>query len=389
MSKHRIETTLAHAGRHPEKNAGVVNPPVCHASTILFKTYADFSLAREGKFPGSAYGRHGTETMRSLEEAIMALEGADKSFIFPSGLSAIVVCLFSFLRAGDHLLIADSVYDPTRRFADQELASHGVEVTYYDPVIGPGIAELIRSNTKVVYTESPGSLTFEVQDLPALAKAAHEKGAVVIIDNSWATPLFYRPLSAGADIVIHSATKYIGGHSDLMMGIASCRKEHAATITRTYKNFGISASPDDCYLAQRGLRTLAARLKAHRENALFLADRLEKHPKVAAILHPAFASCPGHELWKRDFTGSSGLFSVVLKAPYPDGKLSAMLDNMELFGMGYSWGGYESLIIPFGLEKIRTSSSFPHKGALFRIHAGLENKEDLWEDLEKGLERLG
>ena len=383
----QTDTEITLVGRDPEKHYGVVSQPVYHASTILFKTLDDYEAGERGEWPHSTYGRFGTPTTQSVEQALAALEGGDNSIVTSSGLSAITVSLLTFLGNGDHLLVTDSVYGPARRFCDQELKRYGIEVTYYDPRIGAGIAALMKPNTKVVYTESPGSLTFEIQDIPAIAKAAHAKGAVVIMDNTWATALYFKPFEHGVDVSVHSATKYISGHSDLVMGVLTCKKEHYPALLRTYRNLGPCPGPDNCYLALRGLRTMAVRLRHHQQAAIEVAHWLEKQPQVVQVLHPALESHPDHALWQRDFIGSSGLFSVLLKTTNRDA-LAHMLDNLELFGMGFSWGGFESLIIPFKLNNIRTSTQWKHKGISLRLHIGIEDVSDLIKDLDAGFKRL-
>lgn len=334
MKKETLLTTL---GRAPEEHCGVVNPPVYRASTILFSSLEDFEASETGAYP-LVYGRSGTPATQAFERALAQLDGDDHAIVTSSGLSAIVVALTGVLSAGDHLLAPDSIYGSMRKFCEYELKRFGVEVTYYDPLIGGGIAALMKPNTKMVYCESPGSLTFEVQDIPAIARAAHAGGAVVVADNTWATPLFLRARDVGVDITIHSCTKYIGGHSDLVMGLITTSKKYYPQLRRTYRNLGCCPGADEIYLAQRGLRTMATRLKQHQETGLQLAHWLKKRPEVVKVLHPAFPECPGHIVWKRDFSGATGLFSVLLK-PYPHKALAAMLDNMELFGMGFSWGG--------------------------------------------------
>jgi len=384
----RTETLLATLGCNPDDHRGAINTPPYRASTILFPNLAAFETAENGTSAYPAYGRYGTVSTDTLEQTLATLEGADHSIVTSSGLSAIVLSLISFLKSGDHLLMVDTTYGCTRRFCDNELKGMGVEVQYYDPLIGAGIASLIKSNTKVVYVESPGSITFEVQDIPAIAKAAHAKGAIVIGDNTWATPLYCRPFELGIDISIHSGTKYIGGHSDLVMGVASCKKEHYKTLWHAFRNTGFSPSGDNCFLAQRGLRTLAPRMKQHYENGLVVANWLKSRPEVATVLHPALPETPGHEFWKRDLKGACGLFSFILKQQPSFAALSAMLDNLELYGMGYSWGGYESLMIPITPQKIRTATKWKHAGQGLRIHIGLEHPDDLIRDLEAGFARL-
>jgi cystathionine beta-lyase len=380
------ETLLVHAGNHPEDNHGVINPPVYHASTILFPSLERFEEAQKDRTVGVAYGRSGTPTTFALEEAIAALEGGTRALALPSGLAAISATLMSLLSAGDHLLVVDSVYGPVRSLCDKTLARFGIETTYYDPLIGAGIAALMRPNTRIVYLESPGSLTFEVQDVPAIVTAAHAKGALAMMDNTWATPLFFRPFDHGVDIAIHAATKYIGGHSDVMLGLVVVRD---AALYRPIKlsghAMGYCAAPDDCYLALRGLRTLSVRLQRHQENALALARWLQQRPEVARVLYPALREDPGHALWRRDFTGTSGLFGILLH-PCSPAAVAAMIDGMTLFGLGASWGGYESLILPAKPSRAATRWTAP--GPLLRLHAGLEAIDDLIGDLEAGFARL-
>ena len=382
MKKETLITTL---GRAPEEHLGVVNPPVYHASTILFSSLDDFENSESGTYP-LIYGRSGTPATQALEAALAQLDGDDHAILTSSGLSAIVTTLLTFLSAGDHLLAPDSIYGSMRKFCDYELTRMGVEITYYDPLIGGGIGALMKPNTKLVYCESPGSLTFEVQDLGAITRAAHEKGAVVAVDNTWATPLYLRASDFGVDVTIHSCTKYIGGHSDLVMGLITTSDRFYAQLRRVYRNLGCCPGADEVYLAQRGIRTMATRLKQHEETGMILANWLKKRPEVTQILHPAFPECPGHANWKRDFTGATGLFSVLLK-PYAHKALANMLDHMELFGMGFSWGGYESLIIPFKPHRT-VGAGWTHKGLCLRINAGLESPDDLIADLESGFARL-
>ncbi|MDE3060705.1 MAG: cystathionine beta-lyase [Pseudomonadota bacterium] len=384
----RKETLLATLGCLPELHRGVVNTPPYRASTILFPTLAEFEAADRGESPYASYGRYGTLSTETLENAIATLEGADHAIILSSGLAAIILTLTAFLSSGDHLLMVDSVYGPARRFCDQELKRLGVETTYYDPLIGSGIASLIKPNTKMIYVESPGSLTFEVQDVPAIAKVAHDRGILVAGDNTWGTPLYLDAFKLGMDISIHSATKYISGHSDLVMGTVACRKPHYKRLLYAFRNTGACPAADNCYLAMRGLRTMAVRLKQHQDSALKVAAWLSSRPEVGEVFYPALPGAPGHELWKRDFTGACGLFSIALKEKASQAQLAAMFDGMEYFGMGYSWGGFESLMIPLHLEKIRTATKWPHQGPLLRLHIGLEHPDDLIKDLEAGLARL-
>ncbi|MBM3566847.1 MAG: cystathionine beta-lyase, partial [Alphaproteobacteria bacterium] len=290
-------------------------------------------------------------------------------------------------KAGDHVLIPDAVYFPTRKLCNGLLAGWGVETTYYDPMIGGGIGRMIRPNTRLVFTESPGSLTFEVQDIPAIAEAARARGVPVAIDNTWSAGYYFQPFRHGVDISIQAATKFIAGHSDAMLGMITVRAGLYQRIKETVVATGVCAGAEECYLGLRGLRTLAARLPRHQETGLKIARWLKSRPEVARILHPALPECPGHDIWKRDFTGACGLFSVVFN-DFPKAAVEAMLDGMELFGMGYSWGGYESLIIPVYPAKVRSATGWPHKGPTVRIHAGLEDPDDLIADLEAGLARL-
>ncbi|MCC7016524.1 MAG: cystathionine beta-lyase [Rhodospirillales bacterium] len=383
----RRDTVLAHVGRYPKANHGIVNPPVYHASTVIFPTVAKLEASQAAPFDHIHYGRYGTPTTMALEEAVAVLEGGDKAISMPSGLSAIACTLQSFLKAGDHALIVDSTYFPTRRFCNGLLAGFGIETTYYDPLIGAKIVDLIRPNTRLVFLESPGSLTFEVQDVPAIAKAAHARGAVVVMDNTWSAGYYFQPFIHGVDVSIQAATKFIAGHSDAMLGVVTVRKEFYEPVKATTASLGVCAGVDECYLGLRGLRSLAARMPRHQETGLKLARWLKSRPEVACVLHPALPECPGHELWKRDYTGASGLFSVVLKE-FPKKAVEAMLDGLQLFAMGFSWGGYESLIVPVYPAKVRSATRWPHPGPAIRIHAGLEDADDLIEDLAAGLKRL-
>ncbi|MEQ9144938.1 MAG: cystathionine beta-lyase [Parvibaculaceae bacterium] len=379
----RTETKLVTVGRDPESNFGIINPPVYHASTVLYPTVESLKK-RDVKV---TYGRRGTPTTFALQDAVAELEGGYRSLVTPSGLSACSIALLANLKAGDHLLVTDSVYGPTRTFCDIVLSRYGVMVEYYPPTIGAGIANLMRPTTKVVFTEAPGSQTFEMQDIPAIAKAAHANDAIVMMDNTWASPLFCQPFDLGVDVSIQAATKYIVGHSDVMMGIITTTEDTWRDTMKTYGATGITTGPDDIYLALRGLRTLSVRLHRHMETGLTLAKWLQDRPEVSRVLHPALPTDPGHEIWKRDFTGASGLFGVILN-PVRDAALAAMLDDLELFGMGYSWGGYESLIIPADPSNARTATKWEPEGPLIRIHAGLEAPEDLIADLDAGFARL-
>jgi len=387
----RDETKAVHSGRHPEDHQGAVNPPVYHASTILSDSVEEYLRKRtdwQREVPGTYYGRFGTPTLASLEEAIMVLEGGHRCAVYPSGLAACSGALLAFLAAGDHVLMTDNVYGPTRNLARGILKRYGVATTFFDPLIGKGIVSLIQPNTRVIYLESPGSLTFEVQDVPAIAEAAHRHGITVIMDNTWATPLYFKPFAHGVDVSVHAATKYIVGHSDAMLGAISCTKEAWPRLrAHTFEN-GQTAGPDDVYLAQRGLRTLAVRLQRHWENGTALAEWIARQAEVERVLHPALPGDPGHAIWKRDFLGASGLFGVVLKEGVSEKAVNAMIDGLELYGIGASWGGYESLVVPFHPQEARTATKWPYKGPCFRIHAGLEAIEDLIADLYAGFTRL-
>lgn len=380
------DTYLVRAGRRSHKQ-GTVNPPLHRASTVLFPTVAELDRIMELPPHSMTYGRYGTPITFALAEALSGLERGHDTWLFPSGLSAITCALLAFLGSGDHLLMVDSVYGPTRHFCDEELSRYNIATSYYDPMLGAGIAGLIQPNTKVVFLESPGSLTFEVQDVAAIAGAAKAAGAVVLMDNTWATPLFFRPLEHGVDVSLTAMTKYLGGHSDLMMGSATATAAAWSVLKGAASRLGLCTSPDDCFLGLRGLRTLSVRLQRHQQNGLELARWLEGRPQVDRVLHPALASCPGHEFWKRDFSGASGLFGVVLN-PCSRQSLEAMLNGLEFYGMGYSWGGYESLILPVDPARVRSATTWEAQGPLLRIHAGLEDAADLIADLEEGLGKL-
>lgn len=383
----RLDTLLTHAGCDPEHHFGIVNPPVYHASTVLFPTLD--ALENPGPDTGSSvrYGRHGVPTTFALQEAVAAAEGGYQSVALPSGLAATAAAVLAFVRQGDHILVPDNTYGPTRHFAADTLKRFGVAATFYDPMIGAGIEALIQDNTKVLYMESPGSLTFEVQDVPALVAAAKARGITSILDNTWASPLFFHPLKFGVDVSVVAGTKYIGGHSDAMMGFAICTEASIRPVRRAVAEFGYSVGPDNCYLVLRGLRTAGVRMRAHEAQGLALARFLAERPEVERVLHPAFPGHPGHEFWKRDFTGASGLFAIVLKE-CPRRALAAMVDGMKLFGMGYSWGGFESLVVPYDVSKLRTATKWTAPGPLLRFHAGLEDLGDLKADLEQGFERM-
>ena len=380
-------TKLLSAGCNPKENYGIINPPVYHASTILFPTVAELEKATKNRYEGVYYGLTGTPTTFALQEAVAELEGYPQAIAVPSGLASIAASLLAFLKKGDHLLMVDSVYGPTRRLCDGMLRNFGINTTYYDPTIGAAIKELILPETKVIFAESPGSLTFEVQDMPSIVGEAHSAGAKVIFDNTWGGGVFFSASNLGIDVSIQAATKYISGHSDVMLGTIAMNEVDNLTIRNAVRDLGYGAAPDDCYLALRGLRTLETRLPIHQYNALKLANWLSKRPEVEHVLHPALPSCSGHEIWKRDFTGSSGLFSFSLKSKYNKDHVAAMVDNMDLFKIGYSWGGFESLIVPYDLHPPRTVRPWTY-GQLIRLHAGLEAVEDMLCDLEAGFVRL-
>ncbi len=383
------DTIITTAGRDPASNFGIVNPPVYHASTIVSKTVAELQDKRSRRFePGVyAYGRQGTPTHEALEVAIAAIEGGWRGMCVASGLAAINAAVLAYLKSGDHLLMVDSAYGPARRLCDNFLARFGVETTYYDPLIGAGIAGLIRDNTKIVYVEAPGSLTFEMQDIPAIAAEAHKAGAVVILDNTWSAGVFFKPFEHGVDVSVQAATKYIVGHSDVMIGTITTTEEQWATVRQSVAELAAASGPDDVYLTLRGLRTLKVRLERHQRTGFALANWLQTRPEVKRVLHPGLPDDPGHAIWKRDFTGASGLFGVVLR-DYSSEAVAAMLDGMELFAMGASWGGFESLILPTSPGGFRSATTWDETPTI-RIHAGLEDPDDLQQDLERGLERLG
>ena len=382
------DTLLTHAGRAPDQNHGVVNPPVYHASTIIWPSVAALEAGQKNRYNQTTYGRIGTPTTFAFEEAVAAIEGGARAIAFPSGAAACYGAILAFVRSGDHLLLPDSVYGPVRGFANNFLQRFGVATTFYDPLIGGGIADLVRDNTRAIYMESPGSHTFEVQDVPAIVAAARARAIPTLIDNTWAAPLFFKPLAFGVDVEIIAATKYIVGHSDVMMGVVVCTSESFMRVRETASVLGNHAAPDDCYLALRGLRTAGVRMRQHEQQALALACWLAERPEVERVLHPALPSCPGHALWKRDFTGSSGLFSIELKRHFTKPAFDAMLDGMEVFGMGFSWGGFESLMVPpQHPERLRSATPWD-RGPMLRLHAGLEDLGDLLTDLEQGFARL-
>jgi cystathionine beta-lyase len=385
----RPDTKLVEGGRRKEWTQGIVNPAVWRASTILFDSVEEMRAAYPPTDGRLQYGRNGTPTQWALTEALTDLEpGAAGTRLFPSGVAAVSAALLTMLSPGDELLMVDSVYGPTRSFCDGLLKRYGVATRYYDPLVGEGIAELFTERTRAVFMESPGSLTMEVQDVPAICAAAKTKGIATLLDNTWATPLLFPALAAGVDLSILACTKYIVGHSDVMMGSVTSTGQHWESLTATTRALGQHVSPDDAYLALRGLRTLGVRMKRHEENALVVARWLREQPQVAKMLHPAFDECPGHALWERDFRGSSGLFSFVLRGG-DDGARARLIDGLEHFGLGFSWGGYESLVLPIDPERVRSVSKAKEEGPMVRLHIGLEDPEDLIADLAAGLANYG
>ncbi len=377
---YKVATQLTNGGRDPFAHHGYVNPPVYHASTLLYPSAEDF-LARRGRY---SYGRRGTPTSEALQTALADIEGPQCAAVtlLPSGLAAISMAILSAVKAGDHVLVTDSAYGPTRKFCDTILPRYGVTTTYYDPVIGAGIAALMRPNTAAVFVESPGSLSFEIQDVPAIAAVAHAHGAVVLMDNTWASPIYFRALEKGVDLSIQSGTKYIGGHSDVMLGVVASVEATARRLTETVFEMGLCVGPDDINLSLRGLRTMGVRLAQHQVSGLKVAHWLQSRPEVLRVLHPALDSHPGHDIWKRDFTGACGLFSVIFK-PAPQEAVNAFLNKLALFGIGASWGGYESLAIPFDCGPVRTATRWAPGGPAVRFHIGLEDVSDLLADLEE------
>ena len=382
-------TKLIDAGRAKKYTGYAVNPPVVRASTIVFDTFSELkqaTLQRGNRVP--FYGRRGTDTHFALQEAICELEGGVGCALYPCGAAAVSGALLAFLQSGDHLLMVDSVYEPTRALCDKLLKGFGIETTYYDPQIGSAIAGLIKANTKVIFLESPGSLTFEMQDIPAICAVAQQHNIVTILDNTWASPILCQPFALGVDISIQAATKYIVGHSDVMLGTASANEKHWPALREQSYLMGYCASADDAYTALRGLRTLAVRMQQHEQSALTVANWLQQRPEVETVLHPALPSHPGHVIFQRDFSGSNGLFSFVLKQGSQQ-QVAAFIEGMSHFKMGFSWGGYESLVTAtMQLQNLRTASSWPYSGPLIRLHIGLEHVDDLLADLTAAFARF-
>lgn len=382
--KLKYDTILTHAGRDPARHLGAVNTPVYRASTILFPTLAALE-AKEGT--KLRYGRRGTPTTHALEDAVCALEKADRALLAPSGVSAISTILMSFAEPGAHILMTDSAYGPARKFCEFTLRRFGIETTYYDPTVGAGIEALIRPETKLIWMESPGSQTFEVQDVSAIAKVARRHGIVTAIDNTWSGGYFCQPLTQGVDISIQAGTKYISGHSDLLLGTIACRAEHYDRLRETYLRFGVCVGADDAFLALRGLRTMAVRMAHHHESGLKVANWLLQQEEVCRVMHPGLPGDPGHALWQQQFTGASGLFGFVLR-PVDRPALGRMFDGLSLFGMGSSWGGFESLLVPSNPSVYRTATTWAPGGQTVRIHVGLEDPADLIAELRAAFDRL-
>jgi cystathionine beta-lyase len=382
-TNYRPATSLVLAGRAPFDHEGFVNTPLYRGSTVLYETHDDL-IHHRNKY---AYGRRGSPTLNALSGALADFEKSAGVLLTPSGLSAIGTALLSVVKAGDNILVADTVYRPTRTICDGVLKRLGVETTYFDPLIGSNIESLFKKNTSAVFLESPGSQTFEMPDVPAIAKAASDHGAISLMDNTWATPLYFRPHEHGIDVSIQAGTKYLGGHSDINLGTISVTEKHYKTILFTHGDLGINPGPEDVYLALRGLRTMGVRLERHMQSGIHVAKWLQTRPEVLRVLHPALENDPGYAIWKRDFSGASGLFSFILKPEY-EKKVGAFFDSLALFGMGYSWGGYESLAIPFDCSSYRTATKWNPGGPAVRLHIGLEDPEDLIEDLSEGLAKL-
>lgn len=383
------DTKIVSAGRKPEFTQGVVNPPITRASTVVFNTVAEMNKALKNRYNNTmVYGRRGTTTAFAFQDAMVELEGGVGCALYPSGTAAITNAIISVVKAGDHILVVDSVYEPTRDYCDKMLTKLGVETTYYDPLVGEGIAELIKPNTKLIFLESPGSITMEVQDIPTIANIAHQHDCIVMLDNTWGAGINFQPFDFGVDISVQAATKYIVGHSDVMLGTATAIEKYWPQLRDNSYLMGQCTSPDDLYLALRGLRTLGVRLRQHQQSALKIAQWLSGREEVEIVLHPAFSSNPGHEFFQRDFSGSNGLFSFVLNRG-DHTSITELLDGMKHFKMGYSWGGFESLILAnYDVQSLRTVTKWPYPHALIRLHIGLEDVDDLIGDLEHGFVRL-
>jgi len=382
------ETTLVHAGREVDHTVGVINPPVFHASTITYPSLDAFKNRMQRRYTGITYGLQGNPTRFALADAVAALEGGHKSIVVSSGLGSITYAVMAFVKSGDHLLVSDSAYEPTRNFTSKVLARFGIQTTFYDPLIGAGIGALIRPNTRMILMESPGSLTFEVQDVRAITTVAKQRGVLTLLDNTWATPLLFKPLQHGVDVSSQAATKYISGHSDVLLGVITVNtEEHFRAIKDMTTQIGDNPGPDDCYFALRGLRTMAVRLRQHEQSTLKVTQWLLKRPEVARVLYPALPGDPGHVLWKRDFRGACGLFGLLLRTTN-EAAVARMVDNLRLFKIGASWGGFESLVIPAFPGNARDAVAWKEQGFLLRLHIGLEDPEELMADLADGFDRL-
>ena len=381
------DTLLGHAGRNPQQTQGTVNMPVFRASTIVFPDLETYGTRPADDYQTPRYGIHGNPTNWALEQAVAKLEGGHNAVAVCSGLAAIVAALCAFVKAGDHVLVADSVYGPTRNFCNKRLASYGVTTEYYDPLIGAGIKNLIKSNTKVVFCEAPGSLSFEMQDIPAIAHEAHARDIPVLADTTWGTPYFFKSFDHGVDVSIHAATKYIVGHSDVMMGMIVTNEKYWLPVRRTVADYGSCSSADECYLALRGLRTIGVRMKQQMASAIKVAQWLQSRAEVARVLFPALEGDPGHAIWKRDFEGAASLFSLVLK-PVSRKQVAAFVDGLKLFGIGSSWGGYESLVTAPNIAPLRTATQWRDEGPAIRLHIGLEDTDDLIADVTQALAKM-
>ncbi len=379
----RSRTRLVHAGREPSEQHGFINTPIYRGSTVLYDTMERLQ-SRGQRF---TYGTKGTPTTEALERAWSEIAGAAGTVLTPSGLAAATVALMAVLGSGDDLLVTDSVYYPTRHFCETIFKRFGVTTRYYDPTIGADIAGLVQPNTRAVLLEAPGSQTFEMQDIPAIAAVAHDRDICVVMDNTWATPLFFPPHDRGVDIAIESGTKYLSGHSDLLLGLTSANARYWPQLRDAFDSFAMCAGPEDVFLALRGLRTMELRLREAERQGLAMAQWLATRPEVLRVLHPALPDHPGYHIWQRDFLGSSGLFAVVLQPASPRA-VAALLDGLELFGMGYSWGGFESLVIPFDPTTYRTATRWAPGGPTLRFQIGLEDIADLQTDLDRGFARL-
>ena len=389
-------TKIIHAGRNPKEQGWMVNPPIYQSSTIVFPTLKDLLYAERGYSNNDLvepyelkYGRYGTQTNFALEKAIAEIEGGYNTFVTSGGAAAVNTALIAFLKQGDHMLVVDSVYSPTRGFAEKFLKKLGIETTYYDPSVGAEIKNFIKKNTKVIFMESPGSLSFELQDVDAICKVAKKNNIVTIFDNSWASGIYYKPLEHGVDVSVTALTKYINGHSDVMMGAITIQEKHFRVMYEAFRYMAVTAAPFSSYMVQRGLRTVKVRMDYCFKSALEIAKWLEQRPEVEKVFYPALESDAGNELWKRDFTGAAGLFSIVLDRKYSNESLARMVDKLHYFGMGYSWGGYESLILPFDATGVRTATKWNYGNkTCLRLNIGLEDTEDLKEDLDAGFKRL-